>query len=298
MTFVVGYRCGTALELHRAFPVDSAEILALAVALCKLESQALVMTLPVDELAHQLQARASELGFGLVGAVDAADYDASLPLGQSIRRAVLRMPAAGTLVILGSGGRHFWDSMQVSASIASARPGYDPIDEASEQRLAELVAWLGSHSVSASLALPNDPDALDFVRLASMSGLGRVSPVMGLLLHEEFGPWVSLRGVLLLEGYPFGAIDAKPSTFDPCTPCSKPCVTACPAEVFDGKGVVDLARCASHRLGGGCDTGCDARRACPVGADARYGADEEAFRHAYSLFAMRRWSSRDPDVQE
>ena len=256
------------------------------------------MTLPVDELANQLRAQASDLGFGLLGTVDAADYDASLPSTQSIRRAMPRMPGLGTLVVLGSGGRHFWNSMQAIAPTSPARPGYDPIDDASVQGLGTLVDWLADHSVRAAIALPNDPDALDFLRLASLSGLGRVSPVMGLLLHEKFGPWVSLRGVLLLEGHPFGAVDAKPSTYDPCTPCAKPCVTACPAAVFDGKGSVDLARCASHRLGGGCETGCDARRACPIGSDARYGADEEAFRHAYSLFAMRRWSSGDPEPSD
>ncbi len=58
--------------------------------------------------------------------------------------------------------------------------------------------------------------------------------------------------------------------------------------MHDGKGGTNLRACASHRHGGGCVSGCDVRRACPVGAQHRYDPDEESFRHAYSLFAMRK----------
>jgi hypothetical protein len=49
-----------------------------------------------------------------------------------------------------------------------------------------------------------------------------------------------------------------------------------------------MRACAEHRHAGHCADGCDARRACPIGADARYGPVEERFRHAYSLYSMRR----------
>ena len=137
---------------------------------------------------------------------------------------------------------------------------------------------------------PTDRRPLNFVQLAEMAGLGTISPVIGLLLHPEFGPWVSLRAALLVRGTPFVPADADGQSLDfaPCLSCAKPCLRACPVGVYDGLGGVALERCAAHRHAGGCDGGCEVRRACPVGARHRYGPVEEAFRHAYSLYSMRR----------
>lgn len=256
------------------------------------------MTLPKHGLASDLRRRAEASGFGLHGAVDAGEYDEGLSPAQKARRSTARLPNVGTIVVLGTGGRDCWESMQSSGPVGEARPDYHPIDAASSRRLLQLVDWLDTVSVRAQLCMPDESDALDFLRLASLAGIGTISPVIGLLLHEKFGPWVSLRGALLIEGRPFGPIPASPSTFDPCTACPKPCVAACPVDVFDGVGGIDLQACTTQRLGGGCGSGCDARRACPVGADARYGATEENFRHAYSLFAMRRWASEQSDRPE
>ena len=54
-------------------------------------------------------------------------------------------------------------------------------------------------------------------------------------------------------------------------------------------GEAHLDRCAGHRHSGGCATGCDVRRVCPVGSEHRYGVEEETFRHSYSLATLRRW---------
>lgn len=137
---------------------------------------------------------------------------------------------------------------------------------------------------------PDDRSPINFTQLAEMAGFGTVSPVIGLLLHPDYGPWVSLRAALLLVGEPFGPLSDRSlgDAFAPCNDCSKPCVHACPAGVHDGLGGTDLRACASHRHVGNCDGGCDVRRACPVGAQHRYDANEESFRHAYSLYAMRR----------
>jgi NAD-dependent dihydropyrimidine dehydrogenase PreA subunit len=98
-----------------------------------------------------------------------------------------------------------------------------------------------------------------------------------------------MRAAVLVEGLPFGSVEGEEhQPFQPCLNCSKPCVKACPVHVFDGMGSVDLRACADNRHAGECGHGCDARRACPVGAAERYGEEEERFRHAYSLFTMRR----------
>ncbi|MGB3969947.1 MAG: hypothetical protein WBO45_24650, partial [Planctomycetota bacterium] len=128
-------------------------------------------------------------------------------------------------------------------------------------------------------------------RLGEAAGFGIVSPVSGLLLHPEFGPWVRVRGALLLRGHPFGEVaDASlAETFHPCCGCPRPCLSACPASVSDGLGHHDLVRCASHRHGGGCIDECSTRRACPVGAQHR-DSEADSHRHTYELASMRRWA--------
>ncbi len=228
-------------------------------------------------------------GMNLVGAVTAEEYDASQPCG---RRATERMPNCGTILLLGSGGRAAWDAIRADegGEIHPPRRGYDPIDRWSERVAREVVKWLGGQGVRGRLHRADARPFLNFRQLAEMAGLGVISPVIGHLLHPEFGPWVSLRIAVLLEGRPFGDRPGQPlHDFYPCCTCHKPCVSACPSEAYDGAGRVDVLACADWRVKGGCATGCQTLGACPVGAQHRYGAAEESFRHRYSLFAIQKW---------
>jgi hypothetical protein len=101
---------------------------------------------------------------------------------------------------------------------------------------------------------------------------------------------VSFRFALLLEGVaPSKSLSRLPlSDFHPCAGCDQRCVKACPAEVCVGGAVFAFDRCATHRHAGGCATGCEMRRACPCGAEHRYGAEEEAVRHAATLRGLER----------
>ncbi len=170
----------------------------------------------------------------------------------------------------------------------SARAGYHPINRFSAQAATDLEAMFGQHP--RRVLQPDDRRSLNFSQLAEMAGMGTISPVLGLLLHPQYGSWVSLRLAILLPAEALQGASEPDGLdgFQPCLTCSQPCVQACPVEVFDGAGGANMLACASHRHRGGCRDGCEARRACPVGAEQRYGPQEESFRHAYSLFAMRR----------
>lgn len=246
--------------------------------------------IPSHTLAAELVARVRARGFNLVGFVSARAFDAGQP-GE--RRSGTLAPGCGSIFLLGNGGDGLWRKMhQVGAIEPELQPraDYHPTNTYTAAVIADEVDWLADHDVHACATFPDDSPALDFLRLATLAGWGTVSPVIGLLLHEEFGPWVGLRAAILLRGEPFGAIEPRPRDpkFEPCSGCAQPCVRACPVGVFDGRGGIDLETCANHRHPGNCATGCDARRACPVGSEHRYGFDEERFRHAYSLYTMRR----------
>lgn len=236
----------------------------------------------------EVRDRARSLGYDLVGVVGAAAFDAAQPSGRRAREA---FPECGNVLVMGSGGPRFWERMVAADGEPGVpRPWRHPIHAYTRRTAGELAAWLRERGVESRIVHPGDRRPLNFVQLAEMAGLGTISPVIGLLLHPEFGPWVSLRAALLVRGAPFVPADADGQALDfaPCLSCVKPCLRACPAQVYDGLGGVALERCAAHRHAGGCDDGCDVRRACPVGTEHRYGRTEEAFRHAYSLFSMRR----------
>lgn len=245
------------------------------------------MASPIHPDATELVADTSSHGFNLVGFVASTPFDACQPPG---RRAADLSDGCGTIFLVGSGGGASWEHMRgVGIEMGEPRPGHHPINEYSAHAARTLTDSLHAKGIHARVTFPDDSPALNFMQLAELAGWGTISPVLGILLHPEFGPWVSIRAALLIDGQPFGDIgEEEHQPFQPCLSCQKPCVSACPASVFDGMGSVQLEVCANHRNVGNCRHGCDARRACPVGATSRYGSDEERFRHAYSLFTMRR----------
>lgn len=239
-------------------------------------------------LAH-LRGRAAQAGLNLCGLVDARAFDAcQCPDWRASRL----LPAVGTILVLGSGGREFWASMvQANGAPRPPQPGYHPVQDFALGVLRELVATLAAAGAPACIVQPEDKATLNFVQLGEAAGFGTVSPVIHLLIHPRFGPWVSLRAALLVTGQPFGAVpDASlAGSWQPCCNCHRPCVSSCSVTVHSAEGHSDYARCAVHRHAGNCESGCNSRRACTIGKEYRYGPQEEAHRHAYSLFAMRKW---------
>jgi hypothetical protein len=225
-------------------------------------------------------------GLNLVGAVAAEAFDASQPSGRRVRDLA---PRCGTVVVAASGGRAFWERMLAAGPLRTPHPWYRPMEKRCERIGAEVTAWLADRGVAARLACPHRHPLLNFTQMAEMAGLGVVSPVSEWLLHPQFGPWLSVRFALLVDGLPFGASfrRAIAGEFQPCAGCDQPCVRACPVAAC-GNGSMDHGRCATWRHEGGCESGCEMKRACPRGVEHRFGPQEEHFRQAYALFDGRR----------
>lgn len=194
--------------------------------------------------------------------------------------------AAGTIVLLGFTGGRQW---QHFARAAEARDGLEhPLDRWSRRVIAALAREFGALDVYPS-GTPAAP--LPFQRLALRSEPVHQSPI-GLLIHERWGLWHAYRGALILPS----ALDLPPPSCvpgrHPCASCdSKPCLTACPVEAFRPGGF-DLQACVDHVLseaGQECrERGCLARRACPVGGEFRYGAEQARFHLQAFVRAVRR----------
>lgn len=234
------------------------------------------------QLLHQLRLHAEGAGLNLFGIVDRARFDACEPRESRVDAVAA---ACGTILVLGTGGRGL-----ATRHAASAQGGPD---------VARMVAGVVDH-FAATLTICGIPaTAVRFDsgcriradRLAEAAGIGIVSPVSGLLLHPEFGPWVRVRAAILCAGHPFGAIPEATlvDRFQPCNRCDRPCVPACPARPIAPAQSSDLAACASHRHQGGCAEECARRAACPVGSEHRDCGDDDVHRHGHDLGTLRRW---------
>ena len=204
-------------------------------------------------------------GLNLRGCLRVERYDALVPPAW---RAQSLLPPARSALVLAAGGRGFFEAFRASPE---ARFFSDPLD-AYTRRQAEAVAdRLAGRALFAFERM--DGSYADFVALGRAGGLGAPSR-LGLLLHPEYGPWMSIRAVVLTrcelaETHPL-------SSFDPCRGCAAPCARACRGQAFAGEGF-DVARCAAtRRREAGCRRRCDARRACIIGTGNRYAEAAEA----------------------
>lgn len=273
-----------------------------------------------SSLLTEVRHRAADAGLNLFGLVDADRFDAAQTPERRVRALA---PSCGTVIVVGSGGRGLWRRFAAGGgpparrgpdagpgfvanggfgagggfgapggfAASGAGEGVADVDRYAHRVVDGLAAMLLGASIRTRVVASSCTARLPFAKLGEAAGFGTVSPVSGLLIHPEFGPWVRVRAAVLVEGAPFGAVDdaSISERFQPCCGCSQPCVAACPAGVHDGMGGSDLARCAEHRHDGNCASQCGSRSACPVGSEHRDGQGEHAHRHTHPLHAMQRW---------
>lgn len=242
-----------------------------------------------SSLLDQARAHAAGAGLNLFGLVDRARFDAAEP---KERRVGALVRECGTVLVLGSAGRSLSQQRERWRRETGKVDGV-PVAVSALAAASHIAEMLRANGVACSLLAFDGRCRVRPDRLGEFAGFGTISPVSGLLLHPEFGPWLRIRAALLCEGAPFGPVpDASiAERFHPCCGCSRPCVAACPASVHDGLGKHDLMRCGRHRHAGGCVHECASRSACPIGSEHRDGDDDDGdgHRHTYELATMQRW---------
>lgn len=175
-----------------------------------------------------------------------------------------------TLVLVGADGARMWQAFRASPEFADGAP--DPLD-----RWSRRVIEAAARELGATALFPfGGPPWLPFQRWAERAEGARPSPV-AMLVSPTRGLWLSYRGALALRERL--ALPATEST-DPCAPCPRPCLSACPVDAF-AAGRYDVPRCLAHitgEAGRRCrEEGCLVRNACPVGAAARPPAAQRRF---------------------
>jgi epoxyqueuosine reductase len=243
-------------------------------------------------LVAELSRALAPFGLNLIGLTTPEAYDALVPESHRFGRAATSSPR--TIVVVGNGGGRFWTAYREHATgDPDAASHAHPLDdftmhvlETHALPIAERLAGRVELRLPFRATLP----PLSFVHLAEAAGLGRRG-LLGVLIHPEFGPWMALRGALLVDAALPPA--ARPAAgFDPCPACrDRPCIAACPGEAVTHPGGWNVPACIAFRVERGddnpCEDRCHARVACVYGRRYRYPADALAY-HQRRAFAVMR----------
>lgn len=134
-----------------------------------------------------------------------------------------RLPVAGrhdALGLLVANSRALWPPFVDWLRDAPQRVELaDPLDRYVEDALAAAVAAL---PVAAAVYLAHGPAGRRIAaqRIAVAAGLAVLAPSQ-LCIHPELGPWLGLRGVIVLDVA--GPVAPTPPVADPCHGCHAPC---------------------------------------------------------------------------
>ena len=186
----------------------------------------------------------------------------------------------GVVWMVGVIGSAFWPHFKASTFYQDGRS--DPLDRWSRAIGEDLAARFGGVALYPFDGPPYHP----FQRWADRSEPTQASAML-LRIHPTYGLWHAYRFALALPApaalaAPSPGPDPVPSVpAELCATCSgQPCLQACPVQAYSGASFA-LQRCADHLHSGqgeACmQTGCLARRACPVGAPLRYTPEHAAF---------------------
>ena len=218
-----------------------------------------------------LYASCRESGFNLVGTVSVKAYDARTP---KVHRVSTYMAKAQSVVVIGTGGTGFW-----SLLTREERSLHHCIDRVTVRRMRSVREALSGDNHKIIFPFRSTGMRFSFRRLAEMAGFGPADTVLGILIHPEFGPWISIRALIITEAQI--EPDVVEHSFDPCSPCDKPCISACPAHALTRESFFIEACGRELATSEGCHGGCQSRYACIYGKEHAYGAEEGRHRQDF-----------------
>jgi len=191
--------------------------------------------------------------------------------------------AVAEIWLVGFAGSAFWPHFSKSDCFQDGLP--DPLDRWSRDIGLRLAERLQGRAL-----FPFDgPPYLPFQRWAAEAASSGRSPLM-LHIHPTYGLWHAYRFALALPAgvndpqslYPVEHAQTVKPAVDICASCDgQPCLQACPVRAFDGQTFLPDACCAHLKTPAGqsscMQSGCAARRACPVGRPYQYEPEHAAF---------------------
>ena len=191
-----------------------------------------------------------------------------------------------SVVLVGNAGGSFWPTF---SSWLQKHPGSDhPLDTWSKAVLEPIAS-----AFEATAVFPSDgPPYMPFQQWAKAAEPVFDSPLK-VLVHHSYGPWHAYRGALLF-GRPIADVEPTVTASSPCRSCrDSPCLRTCPVNAFDGDNFA-MQDCAAElsrqQVSGNApclDSGCIARKACPVGQNFYYPEAQMRF-HTLAFLRSRK----------
>ncbi|MBI2488052.1 MAG: hypothetical protein HYW01_14135 [Deltaproteobacteria bacterium] len=241
-----------------------------------------------DSIYNKLKNIFEDSGFNLVTRIKVSEYDRRV---SPDRRAGTVFTNAKSIVLVGFAGKDFWNVLQ---NFLRENPEFrdtreDWIDDYTLLKFMLAAKILEDKKADYKMAFPFGLGAfaLDFLKLGQLGGVG-VHSLLGVLIHPEYGSWISLRGAFITD-LEFARYNNPLSSFNPCPACSKPCISVCPANTISEKGW-DWEACMNFRLSDNtCTTNCASRRACPYGKEHQYSDEQLAYHHKFVLKSVKEY---------
>lgn len=227
-------------------------------------------------------------GFNIVRRIRVSEYNTQVLLNRHIANL---LPNARSVILIGFAGRSFWVMLQ---RYLKENPEFrdtreDWIDDYTLLQFMSASKILDDEKVNYCMAFPfgSSGPTLDFSKLGELGGIG-VKSLMGILINPEYGLWISLRGAIITD-LDFTHYDEPLSSFDPCPRCSKPCISACPANTVSENGW-DYNACMKFRISNDtCRDNCASRRACPYGNEHQYTEEQLSHHHKFVLKSVKEY---------
>jgi epoxyqueuosine reductase len=241
-----------------------------------------------DLLYNRLKNLFYNSGFNLLCRIKASKYDNQVSLSRRVSNLMLN---AKSVILVGFAGRGFWEILQ---GFLKENPGFrdtreDWIDDYTVLRFMHVARILEDEKVDYEMVFPfgSGELSLDFSKLGELGGVGTKS-LMGILIHPEYGLWISLRGAIVTD-LEFDYYDEPLLSFNPCHHCFKPCISACPASTVSERDW-NYVVCMKFRLSNNtCRDNCVSRRACPYGKEHQYSEAQLAHHHKFVLKSIKRY---------
>jgi hypothetical protein len=209
---------------------------------------------------QETRQRLAAHGFNLTGCLAGDEYDARVPEPWGLARVA---PVARGVIVVGHAGRALWPRFRASPEYAETE---DPLDRYTARCMAEVAASTSPGAHWALYSERREGSFVPLVALARRAGLGTPGRI-GVLLHPEFGPWISFRALLFV---PQALASAGPLDFAPCAGCDAPCARACHGNAVGAEGLDSQGCYATRLFQADCALRCDARSACVVGPEHAY----------------------------
>lgn len=219
-------------------------------------------------------------GFNLFGSCKISDYNNLVDDKYQIKNDSYK-----NIILIGSGGRYFWDILQKYIS-ENNFISPDPIDDYTLYALESIQKKYSKFIGDCFYPFKNESLLINFQKLALCTNIGFFSPYLKLILNLEYGSYISLRAAFLTN-YSFKRDDGIKKIF--CETCDKPCLNVCPVQAVNINNF-DLKKCAEYRLEEkDCSNFCHVRRSCILGQEHIYSSQEGFHRSKSSLKIIKEY---------